>query len=73
MRAPPPQVSPLSEADLKDKSTDLQKRAAERDAVAPPEDALEKPSVSVFFALLGIFPILILIAGLLGGAKPFNL
>ena len=48
-------------------------RAEAKESVAPPEDALEKDSVAVFFALLGAFPIAIMIAGLAGGARPFGL
>jgi len=66
-------VSPLSEADLKDGDADLAARAEAKESVAPPEDALEKDSVAVFFALLGAFPIAIMIAGLAGGARPFGL
>ena len=63
----------LSEADLKDGDADLAARAEAKESVAPPEDALEKDSVAVFFALLGAFPIAIMIAGLAGGARPFGL
>jgi len=67
-------VSPLSEADLKDSSgVDLQRRAEAKERSAPPPDALEKPSVSVFFGLLGLFPVLLMVAGLANGAKPFGL
>ena len=65
-------VSPLSEADLKDGDADLAARAEAKESVAPPGDALEKDSVAVFFALLGV-PIAIMIAGLAGGARPFGL
>jgi hypothetical protein len=71
-------VSPLSEADLKDdKNTPqndfLMKRMKERQDVAPPSDALQKPAVIVFFALLGIIPTLLSIAALQAGVRPFNL
>ena len=68
-------VSPLSEADMKSglTSEELAARAAAKAEDAPPADALEKPSVSIFFALLGLFPVAIMVAGLANGAKPFGL
>ena len=68
-------VSPLSEADMKSglTSEELAARAAAKAEGAPPADALEKPSVSIFFALLGLFPVAIVVAGLANGAKPFGL
>ena len=66
-------VSPLSESDLKADGADLEARARDRAAVEPPADALEKPSVAVFFFALGAAPVLLLLAGVLGGARPFNL
>ena len=66
-------VSPLSEADLKSGDADLARRAEENTRAAPADDALEKPSVSIFFALLGAFPVAIMVAGLANGAKPFGL
>jgi len=68
-------VSPLSEADLKDgaPAADLERRARAREDAAPPPDALEKPSVAIFFACLGIAPLLGLLAGLANGARPFGL
>lgn len=68
-------VSPLSEADLKDgaPAADLERRARAREDAAPPSDALEKPSVAVFFACLGLAPVLGLLAGLANGARPFGL
>ena len=68
-------VSPLSEADMKSglSSEELAARAAAKAEDAPPADALEKPSVSIFFALLGLFPVAIMVAGLANGAKPFGL
>ena len=68
-------VSPLSEADMKSglTSEELAARAAAKAEDAPPADALEKQSVSIFFALLGLFPVAIMVAGLANGAKPFGL
>lgn len=67
-------VSPLSETDLKGDDNDLQERAARRAQEAPPSDALQKPSVSVFFALLGIIPSLLFLYAVQSGAvKPFGL
>lgn len=66
-------VSPLSEADLKDDSIDLVQRAQERKDMAPPSDALQKPSVVVFFALLGIIPSLLFIAAIKSGVRPLGL
>lgn len=52
----------------------LLQRQAQREQVAPPPDALQKPSVSIFFALLGIIPsLLLLYAVSFGGIKPFGL
>jgi hypothetical protein len=52
----------------------LLERQAQREQVAPPPDALQKPSVSIFFALLGIIPsLLLLYAVSFGGIKPFGL
>lgn len=67
-------VSPLSEEDLKDASANLIQRAEQRKKVAPPKDALQKPSVAVFFALLGIIPSLLFLYAVQSGAiRPFNL
>ena len=77
-------VSPLSEEDLKNDSANnsnnndtnmdyLQKRMEERDKVAPPSDALQKPSVAIFFTILALVPILLSIAALRAGVRPFNL
>ena len=71
-------VSPLSEADLKDDSVttaeDLVKRAQERDKMAPPSDSLQKPSVIIFFALLGIVPSVLFLAAVQSGAvRPLGL
>jgi hypothetical protein len=67
-------VSPLSEEDLKDASANLIIRAEQRNKVAPPKDALQKPSVAVFFALLGIIPSLLFLYAVQSGAiRPFNL
>jgi hypothetical protein len=52
----------------------LLERQAQRELVAPPKDALQKPSVSIFFALLGIVPCLLLLYAVsFGGIKPFGL
>jgi hypothetical protein len=49
-------------------------RQAQREQVAPPKDALQKTSVSIFFALLGVIPsLLLLYAASFGGIKPFGL
>lgn len=68
-------ASPLSEADLKRglSGEELAARAAAKEEYEPPADALQKPSVSIFFALLGLFPVAIMVAGIAGGAKPFGL
>jgi hypothetical protein len=51
----------------------LLERQAQRELVAPPADALQKPSVSVFFALLGIIPCLLLLYAVsFGGIRPFG-
>ena len=51
-------VSPLSEADMKSGSTSEEPaaRAAAKAEDAPPADALEKPSVSIFFGVTRLLP-----------------
>lgn len=66
-------VSPLSEADLKSSSVNLSQRMKERDEEAPPADALAKPSVSIFFFLLGLVPVLLSIVAIQSGVRPFGL
>ena len=69
-------VSPLSETDLlqTNSDADLEQRAAERERAAPPDDALNKTSVKLFFFLLGLFPVVSLFAAVKwGGVKPFGL
>lgn len=61
-------VSPLQEVDLKDAAAGNEKflvqRSKEREDAAPPPDALDKPSVAVFFVFLGLFGWVILGVGL---------
>ena len=67
-------VSPLSETDLKDTNVNWVQRATERNQVAPPKDALQKPSVLVFFTLLGLVPSLLFLYAVQSGAiRPLNL
>lgn len=70
-------VSPLSEEDLKSDDRELpnylEMRMQERGKVAPPSDALQKPSVAVFFVILGLIPVVLSIAALKAGVRPFNL
>ena len=66
-------VSPLSESDLKGDNVDLVKRAEERDEVAPPSDALKKPSVSIFFFLLGFVPLVLSTLAIKAGFRPLGL
>eukprot|EP00977_Amphora_coffeiformis_P006976 scaffold1513_cov100-Amphora_coffeaeformis.AAC.25 len=72
-------VSPLLETDLKnarikDSDDDWQQRAAQRERMAPPEDALNKPSVAIFFFVLGLVPVVTLWASVQwGGIKPMGL
>ena len=66
-------VSPLNESDLKTANVDLVKRAEERAENAPPSDALEKPSVSVFFFLLGFVPVVLSALAIKSGARPLGL
>ncbi|KAJ8609174.1 hypothetical protein CTAYLR_008418 [Chrysophaeum taylorii] len=69
----------LSETDLKDEEAFrsdafLRERQAQRDGVAPGDDALDKPSVTIFFALLGFFPIAFMSAAMTSGlVDPFHL
>ena len=65
-------VSPLSEADLK-MDTDLMERAAARQEREPPADALQKPSVTVFFSLLFLIPSLLILAAVMNGFRPLGL
>ena len=67
-------VSPLSEADMKSglTSEELAARAAAKAEDAPPPTRSRKPRCR-FFALLGLFPVAIMVAGLANGAKPFGL
>ena len=66
-------ISPLSEADLKTENVDLVRRAEERGEVAPPSDALQKPSVSVFFFLLGFVPVVLSALAIKSGFRPLGL
>ena len=66
-------VSPLSESDLKGDNVDLVKRTEERDEVAPPSDALKKPSVSIFFFLLGFVPVVLSALAINAGFRPLGL
>jgi len=70
-------VSPLSEEDLKSPEgatqANLVQRMEERDKVAPPSDALSKPSVAIFFFVLALVPTLISIAALKSGVRPLGL
>jgi len=53
---------------------ELQQRATQRELMAPPSDALNKPSVLVFFFLLSFIPIVTLWASVQwGGIKPMGL
>jgi hypothetical protein len=82
-------VSPLAETDLKPSSSSsssssssreqkgemerLLQRAKVREDLAPPKDALQKPSVAIFFALLGIVPSLLFLSAVQNGFRPFGL
>ena len=66
-------ISPLAESDLKGGDVDLVKRAKERDEAAPPPDALKKPSVSIFFFLLGFVPVVLSILAINAGFRPLGL
>lgn len=66
-------VSPLSEEDLKTENVNLVQRAEERNEAAPPSDALQKPSVAVFFAILAIIPVILSFAAIKSGVRPFGL
>ena len=66
-------VSPLSEADLRDSNVDLVQRVEERTNAAPPSDALQKPSVAVFFFLLGMVPVVLMVTAVNAGVRPFGL
>mmetsp|Transcript_13988 Transcript_13988/g.18235 ORF Transcript_13988/g.18235 Transcript_13988/m.18235 type:complete len:172 (-) Transcript_13988:414-929(-) len=78
-------VSPFSEADLKDSAAaasnnnnvnnndDLVQRVQRRSEMAPPSDALDKPSVAIFFAILGLLPCIFFVAAVKSGIRPFGL
>lgn len=66
-------LSPLAETDLKSSFQDLEKAQKLREQLRPPEDALQKPSVAVFFALLAIIPALFSIYAIQHGVRPFGL
>ena len=67
-------VSPFSEADLKTLPPEqLSETTQQRTSQAPPPDALAKPSVSIFFFLLGLFPCVVFVAAVQSGIKPFGL
>jgi hypothetical protein len=71
-------VSPLAETDLKSPSsneTDFWERAQQRRALLdPPVDALQKPSVAIFFAFLAIVPAFLSIYAIQQlGVRPFGL
>ena len=66
-------VSPLAETDLKSSSPDLEQAQRRREAQSPPEDALQKPSVAIFFALLGLVPAILSIYAVQHGFRPFGL
>jgi hypothetical protein len=65
-------VSPLSESDLKGDNADLVKRAEECDEVAPPSDALQKTSVSIFF-LSGFVPVVLSALAIKSRFRPLGL
>lgn len=66
-------VSPLAETDLKSSSSDWEKAQRRREEQSPPEDALQKPSVAIFFALLGLVPAILSIYAVQHGFRPFGL
>ena len=51
----------------------LQRRADDRSAKAPPEDALDRKSVSLFFTFMGVIPLVLFFLVVAGGYRPFGL
>jgi len=76
-------VSPLAETDLKETNQAneegsetmerLLQRVQKREELAPPDDALSKPSVAIFFALLGVIPSLLFLSAVSSGFRPLGL
>jgi hypothetical protein len=75
-------ISPLGETDLKSSSASstsnnedfLERAQQRREQQLPPVDALGKPSVAIFFALLAIIPAILSIYAIqVLGVRPFGL
>jgi hypothetical protein len=73
-------ISPLGETDLKslasssDNNDFLERAQQRREQQLPPVDALGKPSVAIFFALLAIIPAFLSIYAIqVLGVRPFGL